>query len=105
MGSTPRVPACSLNGVGMAELVFADSYFETVGDITSPRLQDRLLDLLSLMQDVPTFGSRNVRGSLRDRFGDNCMTADLSPFLLVFEYAPDDDVVYVYGVVHQRAVI
>lgn len=88
----------------MAELVFADSYFETVGQITSRRLQDRLLDLLSLMSEVPTFGSRKVRGSLKDRFGDCCMTADLSPFLLVFEYDEEHDVVYVYGIVHQRAV-
>ena len=88
----------------MAELVFADSYFEAVGQITSRQLQDRLLDLLGLMREVPTFGSRKVRGSLKERFGDNCMTADLSPFLVVFEYDEEQDIVFVYGIVHQRSV-
>ena len=94
----------SASGAPMAKLVFAESYFETIGQITSRRLRERLLHLLELMQDVPTFGSRKVRGSLKKRFGENCMTADLSPFLLVFEYDEPADVVNVYGVVHQRGV-
>ena len=88
----------------MPKLVFAESYFEAVGQITSKRLQQRLIHLLELMQDVPTFGSRKVRGSLKERFGDACMVADLSPFLLVFEYDEENDTVNVYGVVHQRAI-
>lgn len=60
--------------------------------------------LLELMQDVPTFGSRKVRGSLKERFGESCMVADLSPFLLVFEYDEGSDAVRVYGVVHQCSV-
>ena len=88
----------------MAKLIFAESYFETITQITSPKLQDRLLDLLVLMQNVPTFGSRKVRDSLRSRFGDGCMTADLSPFLLVLEYDKEQDAVYVYGIVHQRSI-
>lgn len=88
----------------MAELEFAESYFDTVEQITSKRLRQRLLKLLEIMQDAPTFGSRKVRDSLKERFGGNCMTADLSPFLLVFEYFEDDDIVRVYGIVHQRSV-
>lgn len=88
----------------MAELVLTESYFETIAQIESPKLQDRLLALLELLGEVPTFGSRKVRGWLRERFGDTCMTADLSPFLLVFEYIEEDDTVFVYGVVHQREI-
>ena len=100
----PHAPAWKPSGASMARLVFADGYFDTIAQITSKRLRQRLLKLLDLMQGVPTFGSRNVRGWLRERFGESCMTADLSPFLLVFEYDAEADVVYVYGVVHQRSV-
>ena len=89
----------------MAKLVFAERYFDTVGQITSRKLQDRLLSLLALMEEVPTFGSCKVRDSLKDQFGESCMTADLSPFLLVFEYDEAADTVYVYGIVHQRSVL
>lgn len=88
----------------MTKLVFAESYFETVGQLTSRRLQDRLERLLELMQDVPTFGSTNVRDSLKQEFGPYCMTADLSPFDLVFEYDPETDIANVYGIVHQRSI-
>ena len=98
------VPACSLRGGVMAKIVFTKSYFDTIGQITSKRLQDRLLNLLDLIEEVPTFGSRKVRGSLRQRFGEGCMTAYLAPFLLVFEYSEESDTVYVYGIVHQRSV-
>ena len=88
----------------MADIDFAESYFDTVGQITSRRLQKRLLDLLELIQDVPTLGSHNIHSSLKDKFGNNCMAADISPFLLVFEYLEADDLVRVYGIVHQRSV-
>lgn len=88
----------------MAELIFAESYFETIAQIESPKLQDRLLSLLELLSEVPTFGSRKVRGWLRERFGETCMTADLSPFLFVFEYIEKDGIVFVYGIVHQREI-
>ena len=88
----------------MARVIFTQSYFDTIGQITSTRLQNRLLDLLGLISEVPTFGSRIVRDSLKRRFGKGCMTADLSPFLLVFEYVGESDTVYVYGIVHQRAI-
>jgi len=98
------VHACWQHGAAMSKIVFTESYFDTILQITSKRVQNRLLDLLDLLQEVPTFGSRKVRESLRQRFGESCMTADLSPFLLVFEYKEGVDTVYVYGIVHQRSV-
>lgn len=88
----------------MARLVFAESYFDSITEIVSARLQSRLEHLLELMEEVPTFGSRKVRDSLKDEFGPNCMTADLSPFELVFEYDTETDTVYVYGIRHQRRI-
>ena len=45
----------------MARLVFAESYFDSILEITSAKLQNRLEHLLELMEEIPTFGSRKVR--------------------------------------------
>ncbi len=98
------VLACWRYEGAMARIVFAQGYFDSIDQITSRRLEGRLLDLLDLIAAVPTFGSRKVRGLLERRFGKGCMTAGLSSFLLVFEYVDEADTVYVYGVVRQRSI-
>ena len=88
----------------MTRIRFATDCQKTFGHITSRRLQDRLDELLDLIVEVPTIGSKLVRDSLKEEFGENCLKADLAPFLLIYEYDEGEDIVRVYGIVHRRSV-
>ncbi|MBQ9067944.1 MAG: hypothetical protein IJ131_02630 [Eggerthellaceae bacterium] len=69
----------------MTRIRFATDCKASFAQITFRRLQNRLDDPLDLMVEVPTFGSKLVRDSLKKEFGSNCMKADLEPFLLIYE--------------------
>lgn len=88
----------------MTKLRFATDCEDSFKQLTSKRLQDRLGHLLDLVAEVPTFGSRLVRDSIKEEFGDNCLKADLNPFFLLYEYDEVADIVHVYGIVHSHSV-
>lgn len=88
----------------MTELRVTDRYIRSVRQVTSARLQKRLEDLVTLVEQVPTVGSTLNRPWLQSEFGSRCLALDLKPFLLVYEYNEEDDTVALYGVVHQRQV-
>ena len=88
----------------MAELRTTERFFESIAQITSPRLQNQLENLVRLVEDVPTIGSTLNRGWLKGEFGSTCLTLEVKPFLFVYEYDESSDVVKLYGVVHQRQV-
>ncbi len=88
----------------MATLYAAEGFFESVAQITSPQLQDQLINLVSLIEAVPTIGSALNRDSVKEDFGGNCLTAQLRPFLLVYEYDEKEDAVMLYRLIHQRQV-
>ena len=89
----------------MARVAFTQRYFDSIAQITSPRLQNRLTRLVTLIADVPTSGSRLNRKSLKAEFGEDCYTADLMPFNLVYEYRESEDLVLFHGIVHQRNIL
>ncbi|WP_368389094.1 type II toxin-antitoxin system RelE/ParE family toxin [uncultured Adlercreutzia sp.] len=88
----------------MTELRVTDRYIRSVRQITSARLQKRLEELVVLIEQVPTVGSTLNRPWLKSEFGSRCLTLDLKPFLLVYEYDEENDVAALYGIVHHGQV-
>ena len=103
-GWKARLRECVRFGAKMTELRTTDKYFESILQITSPRLRKRLEDLVVLVGQAPTVGSKLNRSWLIEEFGSQCLTLDLKPVLFVYEYDEKNDVVALYGVVHQRLV-
>lgn len=88
----------------MTELRVTDTYIESVRQIESDRLRRRLENLVALVEQVPTTGSRLNRSWLEAEFGERCLSLDLKPFLLVYGYDEEEDVATLYGIVRQRRV-
>lgn len=88
----------------MTELRVTDRYIKSVRQVTSARLRNRLEDLVALIEQVPSVGSTLNRPWLQGEFGNRCLTLELKPFLLVYEYDEEADVAALYGIVHQRQV-
>lgn len=88
----------------MAELRTTEQFFTSIDQITTAKLRNRLEELIKLVEQVPTIGSTLNRDWLKAEFGASCLTLDLKPFLLVYEYDESADVVALYGIVHHRRV-
>lgn len=89
----------------MATLHTTDEYYESILQITSPKLQIRLEKLIRLIAEVPTVGSSLCRDWVREKYGKDCLTVELSPFMLVYDYDSETDEAVVYGIIHQRQVL
>lgn len=87
----------------MIKMRAAERFLDKTGSISSPKLQARLNSLLDLISEVPTVGSVLNRDYLREEYGQNCLTLDLSPFLIVYEYDEASNTVDFYDIIHQRS--
>lgn len=86
----------------MTELRAAARFLDKAGSITSPKLRARLEGLLELLSEVPTIGSALTRDHLEEEYGESCLTLDLKPFFIVYEYDDGADVVALYDIIRQR---
>lgn len=77
----------------------SDEFIQGLAQIYSGRLLDRIRNLLSLLPDNPEIGSRNVRQSLIDQFGDGIRKLPVSTFVIVYRVSEEyvDVLALVYG--------
>ena len=87
----------------MPSLEYSERFVEDLAAITSVRIENRVLHVLDDIEAFAEFGSRNVPASVRERFGDGVRKVAVSPFDLVYTYYPQEDLVRVEALVHQRA--
>ena len=50
------------------------------------------------------FGSSNIPQSIREQFGDGVRKVAVNPFDLIYTYYPEQDLVHIEALIHQRAV-
>ncbi len=53
---------------------------------------------------TPTIGPALTRDYLKEEYGEGCLTLDLGPFLIVYEYDDGSNVAALYDIIRQRLV-
>lgn len=86
----------------MARLEYSERFADDLARVSSPRVEERILGLLDSLDPLPELGSRNLPPSVRERFGEGVRKVAANPFDLVYTYYPEDDLVRVEDLVHQR---
>lgn len=87
----------------MARLQITDGFRSDLLAVESDRVFDHIMNVVELLQTVPTMGSRDLPESIRRSFGDGARKVPVGPFDVVTLYDENADVVTVAGLVHQRA--
>lgn len=81
------------------KLRIADEFIYALAGIYSQRLLDQIQNILDLLLEDPELGSRNVRQSLIDRYGEGLRKIPVSTFVIIYRVSPDhiDVLALVYG--------
>ena len=87
----------------MASLIITDGFRADLLTVESDRVFEHILDVVDLLQTVPTMGSLDVPISIRRAFGNGVRKVPIGPFDIVTLYDEGADTVTVAGLVHQRA--
>ena len=87
----------------MASLQITDGFRADLLAVESDRVFDHVMDVVDLLQTVPTMGARDLPESIRRAYGDGARKVPVGPFDVVTIYDEEADVVTVAGLVHQRA--
>ena len=86
----------------MAEVLYADSFFDEMAQVETKRVRDNIMDATDLLAVIPEMGSTNLPASIVEKYGDDVRKLVVSPFLVLYKLL-DDDRVRVLGVMHNRA--
>jgi len=83
----------------MPRLEYSERFAEDLARVTSPKVE--ALDNIEAFEE---FGSKLVPHSIRNEFGMGVRKVVVSPFDLIYTYYPEEDLVRIEALVHQRAV-
>ena len=82
---------------------FSERFVNDLALVESPRLEARILANLDNIEMFGEFGSPNIPDSIVKRFGGGVRKVAVNPFDLIYTYYPEQDLVRVEALVHQRA--
>ncbi|MBE6466820.1 type II toxin-antitoxin system RelE/ParE family toxin [Denitrobacterium detoxificans] len=86
----------------MAEVLYADSFFDELIQVESSRVRDNIIDATALLAQIPEMGSANLPSSIVLKYGTDVRKLVVSPFLVLYKLLPNERVL-VIGVMHYRA--
>ncbi|MBQ9058809.1 MAG: hypothetical protein IJ125_06465 [Atopobiaceae bacterium] len=66
-------------------------------------MEARIYTALDNIETFGEIGSRIVPDSIRERFGTGVRKVVVNPFDLIYTYYPDENLVRIEALVHQRA--
>lgn len=87
----------------MPSLEYSERFAEDLARVTSSRIENHVLQVLDNIESFAEFGSKNVPASIHDRFNNGVRKVAVTPFDLAYTYFPQEDLVRVEALVHQRA--
>ena len=87
----------------MPRLEYSERFAEDLARVTSGKVEARVYAALDNVEAFGDFGSKVVPDSIREEFGEGVRKVVASPFDLVYTYYPDEDLVRIEALVHQRA--
>lgn len=87
----------------MPRLEYSERFADDLATIRTDKLESRIFGILDSLEFFGGFGSSQVPQSVTERFGLGIRYVAVNPFDLVYTWYPDDDLVRVEALVHQRA--
>ena len=87
----------------MPRLEYSERFAEDLACVTSEKVEARVYAALDNVEAFGDFGSKVVPDSIRRDFGMGVRKVIVNPFDLVYTYYPDEDLVRIEALVHQRA--
>ena len=87
----------------MPEIRYADQFIEDASAIELPSKRLEVRRRIEQLADFPEIGSRNLPASIVELYGPSVRKLVVKPFIVVYEFDIDGNVVDVLGLVHQRA--
>lgn len=88
----------------MAELVVAERFVADATEVRSEKTLAKIEEGVQALETFPEMGSPDVPQTIRGRFGRNVRKLIAAQFDIIYEYRPEQDVVYVYALIPCRAV-
>lgn len=89
----------------MSRVIFADAFVDALADVQSERVAQRIIRLVSYLEDMLEMGSADLPESVKRRYGVRARKLVATPFDILYTYDAELDEVHVDGLVHQRAVV
>ena len=96
------MPRCRKGWPPVAKLLFSEQFLGDAATISSPRASERLHRILRMLERFPESGSASVPPSIARQFGPNIRKCAMNPFDLVYRYDPENDTVFLEGIVNQK---
>lgn len=87
----------------MAKPIYTEGFVEDLAQ--SPQAIQRRAQIKAaceLLQTFPELGTSTVARSLAKKCGSRIRKLSASPFVIVYEFNPETDEVYFYGLEHER---
>lgn len=86
----------------MASIDFSEAFVEDMLKVRLASKRDEILSRIELLEYVPEMGSRILPSSVSLRFGGEAYKLVADPFDVIYQYFPNDDLVYVVALLYQR---
>ena len=87
----------------MPRLEYSERFADDLATIRADKLESRIFGILDSLEFFGRFGSSQVPQSVTERFGLGIRYVAVNPFDFVYTWYPDDDLVRVEALIHQRA--
>jgi len=70
--------------------------------VTSKRIFEEIKTKVKYLNVIPTMGSTDLPESVIQTFGENVRKLSNPPFLIIYEYDENEQLVTVYALIHER---
>lgn len=87
----------------MPKLMFSQRFARDLAEITSPKLERRIFDMLDYIEAYGGFGSSNVPASVKRCYGEEVRKVAINPFDLIYTLDSEADVAHIEALIHQRS--
>ena len=86
----------------MPKIRFSEQFINDVAKVRESKKRAEIRKFIDLLEDLPEIGSANLPDSIISEYGDNVRRLVVNPFLIVYEYEKDSDLVNVLGLIHAK---
>lgn len=88
----------------MADIDFSEVFVEGMLKVRLESKRNEIYEKIELLAFVPEMGSRILPESVARRFGKEVRKIVVDPFDIIYRYVPEEDLIFVEGLLYQREV-
>lgn len=83
---------------------FSEQFLIDAEQIYSSKVADELRNAIALFEILPTIGSKIVRQSLKDEFGEDVFKWIVGPFDLIYTFDEANEIIQLHALIPQKMV-